>query len=239
MKGIDVSKWQGEINWLQVKASGVEFVIIKAGGSDAGFYEDPKFDVNYAGAHAAGIPIGVYYFVGSRCTSYEDGVADAKRCLNILQGRKLDLPVFIDVETTSPQDKEGATWAVVGFCETVRSAGYRAGVYGSDIAGFKDRLDVSKLSGIDKWVAKYSSEEPTYVKDWKIWQHSDRGNVAGISGNVDLDEASAAYITEKPSTTAGTIRQSYGTDNMKTELINGLLDIQNMAKELIEKCQML
>ncbi len=66
MKGIDVSKWQGDINWLKVKASGVEFVIIKAGGSDAGFYEDPKFAENYAGAYAAGLPIGVYYFVGPK-----------------------------------------------------------------------------------------------------------------------------------------------------------------------------
>ena len=240
MKGIDVSRWQGNISWLNVKASGVEFVIIKAGGSDSGFYEDPKFQENYAGAHAVGLPIGVYYFVGPKCVSYEDGVADAKRCINILKGRKLELPIFIDVETTSTEDKEGATKAVFGFYETVRAAGYKAGVYSSDIAGFKDRLDMSKLpKDIDKWVAKYSSFKPTYATDYAIWQYSDRGTVSGISGYVDLDEADETYIkshsTAQASTTAGAILQSAKSDD--TELINLALDIIEKLKELIEKCQ--
>lgn len=193
-KGIDVSHWQGGIDWSAVKASGVEFAIIKAGGSDAGFYKDSKFEQNYKGAKANGIPVGAYYFVGRNCTSYEDGVADAKRFADILKGKTFEYPVFVDLESTSIADKTGATWACRGFVETMEKAGYYCGIYASDIYGFKDRLDVSKLDGIDKWVARYGSK-PSYITEYGMWQSSDSGRVDGISGNVDMDEAYKDYPT--------------------------------------------
>ena len=78
LKGIDVSKWQGSINFKSVKSAGIDFVIIKAGGSDAGFYEDPMFKINYAGAKAAGLKVGAYYYVGSKFQGTESGIVDAK-----------------------------------------------------------------------------------------------------------------------------------------------------------------
>ena len=86
IKGIDVSHWQGTIDWNKVKAAGIKFAIIKAGGSDAGFYTDSKWEANYKGAKAAGIPIGAYYFVGKDCVTAAAGKADAERFIQILKG---------------------------------------------------------------------------------------------------------------------------------------------------------
>lgn len=191
-KGIDVSKWQGTIDWSAVKASGIEFAILKAGGSDAGFYRDPMFETNYSGAKAAGIPVGAYYFVGKNCTSYADGVADAKRFIQILSGKAFEYPVYIDLESTTPADRAGATQACIGFAKTMEDAGYYCGIYASDFYGFKERLDISLLEHIDKWVARYGSN-PTYVTEHGMWQYTDNGHVNGINGNVDLDEAYKDY----------------------------------------------
>lgn len=190
--GIDVSRYQQEIDWNAVKKSGIEFAILKAGGSDAGFYTDIQFERNYAGAKAAGIPVGAYYFVGKNCISREDGIADAHRFLKMLAGKQFEYPVYIDLETTPPEKKTGATDAVIGFCETMEAAGYYCGIYASDISGFKDRLELSRLTAFDKWVANYISQ-PGYVDTYGMWQRSSQGRVAGITEKVDLDECYMDY----------------------------------------------
>ena len=192
--GIDVSVYQGNIDWKAVRNSGIEFAIIRAGGSDAGFYKDSKFEQNYANAKAVGMPVGAYYFVGSGCTSKADGIADARRFLDIIRGKSFEYPVYIDLESTSPSAKSGATEACIGFCETMENAGYYCGIYASDVSGFNDRLDLSGLSKFDKWVARYGSK-PVIVKNYGIWQKSDSGRINGINENVDLDEAYMDYPT--------------------------------------------
>lgn len=191
-KGIDVSHWQGDIDWKAVRTTGIEFAIIKAGGSDNGFYTDSCWEKNYAGAKAVGMPVGAYYIVGPRCISRADGIADAQRFIEQLKGKQFEYPVFIDLELTSPSDKLGATEAVCGFCETMEAAGYYCGIYASDIFGFKDRLDLLHLTAHDKWVARYGSK-PTYVQSYGMWQSSSTGKITGISGDVDLDEAYKDY----------------------------------------------
>ena len=192
MKGIDVSHYQEKINWEQVKTGGIEFAIIKAGGSDDGFYTDHTFETNYTGAKAAGIPIGAYYIVGPLCISREDGIADAKRFIEIIKGKTFEYPVYIDLEVTSPKDKTGATDACIGFCQTMEQAGYYCGIYASDVSGFADRLDLSRLTAYDKWVARYGSK-PQYVKSYGMWQYSSTGKVSGIAPDVDLDESFMDY----------------------------------------------
>ena len=192
MNGIDISRWQGNIDWKLVKESGVEFVILKAGGSDDGFYEDSKFQENYEEAKNNGIPVGAYYYVGPNCTSAEDGKADAERFLNILNSKTFEMPVVLDFESTSPSDRDGATDAAIAFCEVLENAGYYVAIYASDISGFKDRLDIDRLSEYDKWVARYGSE-PQYVNDYGIWQFTSEGLVPGISGNVDMNIAYKDY----------------------------------------------
>ena len=190
--GIDVSRWQGDIDWTKVREAGIEFAIIKAGGSDDGFYTDSKFEKNYKGAKEAGISVGAYYIVGSKCVSRIDGVSDANRFINIIKGKQFDYPVYIDLELTSPADMCGATDACIGFCQTMEKAGYYCGIYASDISGFVDRLDMSRLTQFDKWVARYGGK-PTAVKRYGIWQKSSTGAVSGIAGKVDLNEAYEDY----------------------------------------------
>ena len=191
-KGIDVSHWQGTIDWNKVKKAGIEFAIIKAGGSDAGFYTDSKWEANYKGAKAAGIPIGAYYFVGKDCVTAAAGKADAERFLQILKGKQLEYPVYMDNEAQPASAKTGITEATIAFCETMEDAGYFVGIYGSAVSGFKERMDDSKLTPYAHWVAQYSSK-CTYKGDYGIWQYSSKGSVDGISGNVDLDYAYVDY----------------------------------------------
>ena len=192
IKGIDVSHWQGTIDWNKVKKAGIEFAIIKAGGSDAGFYTDSKWEANYKGAKAVGIPVGAYYFVGKDCVTAAAGKADAERFLQILKGKQLKYPVYMDNEAQPTSAKAGITEATIAFCETMESAGYFVGIYGSAVSGFKERMDDTRLTPYAHWVAQYASK-CSYKGDYGIWQYSSKGFVDGISGNVDLDYAYVDY----------------------------------------------
>lgn len=198
IKGIDVSHWQSHINFEKVKEAGIEFVILKAGGSDKGFYKDSFFEEHYERAKAAGLKVGAYYFVGHMFYGRVSGEADAMRFLEIIKDKQFDFPVFVDIETTSPAHKDLATEAAISFCETMESAGYFVGIYASDISGFKERLYLDRLRAYTMWVANYS-REPTYVKEYAIWQHSSKGSIPGVAGNVDLNlsKTDFAVIREK------------------------------------------
>lgn len=193
IKGIDVSHWNGEINFNQVKAAGVEFVIIKAGGSDRGFYTDSKFITNYNRAVAAGLSVGAYYFAGKKFRGIESGVLDARRFIKILDGLKFDYPVFIDIEAQENRYKEEITDAAVAFCEEMEKAGYFVGIYASDISGFKDKLNHERIeSYYVYWVARYG-KEPEICKNYGLWQYSSKGRIPGIIGSVDLDISAVDY----------------------------------------------
>jgi GH25 family lysozyme M1 (1,4-beta-N-acetylmuramidase)/LysM repeat protein len=194
IKGIDVSHWQGTIDWTKVKAAGIQFAIIKAGGSDAGFYTDSKWEANYKGAKAAGIPVGAYYFVGKDCVTAAAGKADAERFIQILKGKQLEYPVYMDNEAQPASAKAGITEATIEFCETMEAAGYYVGVYGSTYSGFKERMDDSKLTAYSHWVAQYA-DKCTYTGNYGIWQYSSKGSISGISGNVDMDLAYQDFPT--------------------------------------------
>ena len=192
IKGIDISHWNGSIDFEKVKASGIEFVIIKAGGSDKGFYTDSKFKENYDKALAAGLSIGAYYFAGRYFRGVEAGVTDAQKFIDILKGLKFDYPVFLDIEAQDSRYKEEITDAAVAFCEQMEKAGYFVGIYASDIAGFKDRLNHERISSYAHWVARYG-KEPEVCKAYGIWQYTSKGSVSGISGSVDMDVSAVDY----------------------------------------------
>lgn len=192
IKGIDVSVWQGNIDWNKVKASGIKFAILKSGGSDDGFYTDSKFEQNYKGAKAAGIPVGAYYFVGKGCISAADGKADAERFIAQLKGKQFEYPVYMDCEVTPPSAKKGATDAAIAFCETLEKAGYYAGIYGSTYSTFESRLDDSRLTKFAHWVAQYANS-CDYWGEIGIWQYASNGYVSGINGNVDMNYAYVDY----------------------------------------------
>lgn len=192
-KGIDISRWQGAVDFNRVKAAGMDFCLIKAGGSDAGFYTDKNFHLNVAGAMEAGLDFGFYYFVGKYCTSSEAGLADAQRFYNIIKGYLPTYPVYIDFEAPNGYNRQGNTNACISFCDYMEKQGYYAGIYASDISGFKDKLYKDQLVRFDKWVAKYSAYEPKMIPSWGIWQYSSKGRVPGIKGNVDLNRSKHNY----------------------------------------------
>ena len=191
--GIDISHWQGNVDFNKVKKSGIDFVIIKAGGSDNGFYEDIKFKSYYKQAKDAGLYVGCYYFAGPKFLGDLSGESDAKRFLRIIGGLKFEFPVYIDVELTSfPIDKFKTTSATISFCRYMEYNKYYCGIYASDISGFRDMLDLSRLDRFDKWVARYGSS-PKYVKSYGMYQYRNSGFINGIHGKVDLDCAYKNY----------------------------------------------
>lgn len=191
MKGADLSRWNYVYNY-ELVAKELDFVILKSGGSDAGFYKDGSFEQKYNRFSKLYVPMGAYYFVGPEFYGKGAGVADAKRFLDQVKGKRFEFPLFLDIETTSPARKSEATTAAIWFCETLEEAGYYASIYASDISGFKDRLEIERLTAYDKWVARYGSK-PKYMTNYGIWQASSSGRVDGIQGNVDIDYAYQDY----------------------------------------------
>lgn len=210
-KGIDVSVWQGFIDFDKVKLSGIDFVIIKAGGSDDGFYTDSCFEINYNNAKKAALKIGCYYIVGSDFDTIEKGTKNAQHFAKIIKGKSFDYPIFLDLELTSPSQKYGATTASISFCDYLINLGYYVGIYASSISGFKDRLDITRLGKYDKWIAQYSSNKPTYPTDCKMWQYSSTGRIDGINCNVDMNISYYDYPTIIKNSNNSTISTNLST----------------------------
>ena len=191
-KGIDVSKWNGTINWQSVKDSGIDYVIIRAGYGTSTV--DPQFKTYIEGARNAGLKIGVYWF--SYATSTEKAILEAEKCLETISPYKnsITYPVFFDFEYASVDyaksngvniTKDSATQMANAFIDTVKSQGYTTGIYTNrDFSRnyFTDDL----ISSNNLWVAQYSSTN-TFGKPYSIWQYSEKGSVPGISGYVDLN----------------------------------------------------
>ncbi|MBQ8040644.1 MAG: glycoside hydrolase family 25 protein [Lachnospiraceae bacterium] len=190
--GIDVSKWQGNIDWDKVKASGVEFAMIRAGyrGSQTGaLVEDPNFLVNIRGAKRAGLKVGVYFF--TQAVNEVEAVEEASMVIALCDGYELDYPVVIDSEGAGGDgradslDTETRTKVCAAFCETIDNAGYEPGVYASR-SWYNANLDVKKLDKYRIWLAEYRST-PLYSGYYDMWQYTSKGKVDGIEGNVDLN----------------------------------------------------
>ena len=184
---IDVSHWQRSINFNLVKDSGIWGVIIKAGGSDAGLYTDPRFEEHYTAAVSAGLHVGAYYFVGKKCVTAADGTADANRFMTMLAGKEFDLPVYLDFEAPAPTTKTGNTNAAIAFCRAMEKAGYFTGIYASDVSGFVQRLNMTQLLSFTWWVARYGSVPMQATRNMTMWQYSSSGAIAGITGRVDMN----------------------------------------------------
>lgn len=143
--------------------------------------------------HERGIPVGVYWY--SCANTKAKGIAEVKKCLEIIKGKTISYPVFIDTEDNyhqRPSGKKAITDALVGFCETVESAGYYTGIYASS-SWFQDLTELDRLEPYDFWVAQWSSKEPTLRHG--IWQYTSKGKLSGYSGNLDMNYAYKDYKT--------------------------------------------
>ncbi|MCH5339521.1 MAG: glycoside hydrolase family 25 protein [Acetatifactor sp.] len=189
--GIDVSKYQGEIDFSKVKADGVNFVIIRAGYGKALKQKDPLFEKNYTNAKACGLNVGVYWF--SYAQSEENAKAEAEVCLDVLKGKQFEYPVFFDLEEEQQLSK-GKPFCgslVNAFCNTVEEAGYFAGLYMSR-SPLQTCIETEIASKYTLWVAEYNNK-CNYDGHIGMWQYTNKGKVNGISGNVDLDYAYVDY----------------------------------------------
>lgn len=190
--GIDVSKWNKEIDWEIVKAEGVDFAIIRCGyrGSTSGWLvEDPYFYKNLEGARKAGIKVGVYFF--TQAVDLVEAVEEASMVVSLLGDTKLDYPVFIDTEGAGGNGRAdsldpGTRTAVVNaFCRTIENAGMTSGVYASR-NWYLNNLNRDELNDQKVWLAEYR-QTPEYDGRYDMWQYTSSGAVAGIEGRVDLN----------------------------------------------------
>jgi len=181
--GIDVSYHQGAIDWSKVKT---DFAILRAGFGRYAYQKDPQFERNYAGAKAAGIPVGAYWY--SYAMSVEEAREEAHACMQVLEGKRFEYPVYFDIEEArqSNLDKAVLTAICEAFCDTLEKAGYFAGVYASTY-WFTNKLDHARLSSkYTIWLADYRA---VYNKTLKrdMHQYTSSGHMEGISWRVDFN----------------------------------------------------
>lgn len=192
--GVDVSYHQGRINWQEVADSGMEFAIIRIGfrgyGKTGSLNEDREFRRNLAGAKAAGLKVGIYFF--AQAINEEEAVEEAEYVLSLLGEEDLDLEIVYDPE--SILGDEARTDGVTGeqftkntraFCDRIREAGFKPMVY-ANMMWEAFMLDLSMLSDIPVWYADYEVR-PQTPYDFTMWQYTCEGRVAGIDGDVDIN----------------------------------------------------
>ncbi len=189
--GIDVSSYQGEIDWDKVKEQGVGFAIIKIGYSAADngkIYKDSRFSYNYNKANNAGIDVGIYFF--SQAMTTADAVREAKYVVRQIRGKNISMPVAYDMEYTEDNrvdelTVEERTEIADAFCTIIEENGYQPMVYGNP-QWLLQAVDLTYLSKYPIWLAHYT-DKSEYPYDYKIWQYTDRGKIEGIPKKVDLD----------------------------------------------------
>ena len=203
LKGIDVSEWQGYIDWSKVKADGIQFAFIRAGlrGYESGtIYEDTRVRENLEGATANGIPIGMYFY--TQAANTREAVEEAEMVLELISGYDVTWPIVLDAElenasTSRTKDltTQQRTENAIAFCERIEQAGYKAMIYGN-MRMLCGEMNVEGIEQYDKWFAQYFYR-PWYPYEYGIWQYSCEGKVSGISGDVDLNLAFRDYGSEE------------------------------------------
>lgn len=195
LRGVDVSKFQGEVDWDAVKAQGVDFAILRVGGrgqTEGKLYDDALFETYYEGAKAAGLQIGVYFY--SQAISVAEALEEADYVLSRIAGKRIDGPVVFDWETAGA---EGArtndipaaliTDCAIAYCERVKAAGYPPMVYLMRYDGYM-RYDLTRLLDYDWWYAgEYNGESPKFFYDFQMWQYTSSALLDGVEGKVDMD----------------------------------------------------
>lgn len=193
-KGIDVSKYQGKIDWKKVAEAGVEYAFIRVGirgyGSEGNIVLDDMFAQNVQGAKQAGIKVGVYFF--TQALTVEEAKQEAAIVLEQIAPYEIDYPVVCDVEKVSAQGARmnaltasQRTDVVIAFLEEIKAAGYTPMVY-ANLEMFSVMLEIQRLEDYDKWYANFGTEM-YFPYDYAVWQYSETGTVPGIEGDVDLN----------------------------------------------------
>ena len=207
--GADFSKHQGTIDWASVKQSGVEFVILRAAvrgyGSSGNLMTDSQIAANIEGALSQNIDVGIYVF--SQAVTTEEAVEEAERALDIIKGYDIKLPIYFDSEYSGAPNRTGRadgltkaerTSLAIAFCETVRNAGYKPGVYASK-SFFYNNLGYAAFQsrGYEIWLAHHISSVTDFKYPYNIWQYTSKGSIGGVQSEyADLDIAYYDYAND-------------------------------------------
>lgn len=205
--GIDVSSFQGDVDWEKVGTSGAEFALIRCGfrgyGSEGKLVEDKFFKQNMEGAIKNNLHVGSYFY--TQALNAEEAVEEAEFTIDLLKDYTFDGPVVIDVETASSEErikdltKEQRTENIIAYCEKISEAGYTPMIY-ADIKYFSMKMDISRLEKYGKWYANYNDHEMDaeesiwaynnpfmFPYEFSIWQYSNQGEMDGVKTTVDFD----------------------------------------------------
>lgn len=197
-KGIDVSKYQGDIDWQKVKADGVQFAVIRAGYGRELSQKDPYFEKNYAAAKSVGLQVGAYWY--SYADSIEDAKTEARTFLEAVKGKSFDLPIYYDVEENAQaqKGKEFVTSCILAFTDLVKQAGCNPGVY-ANTNWLTNYIDRDKLGDMSIWKADYREKYDTSIP-CDIHQYSSTGKINGINGRCDMNNGFAEFckIPDEP-----------------------------------------
>ena len=193
MNGIDVSVHNGAIDWQKVKASGIDFAIIRAGYGKSIAQKDKTFEANYAGCKANGIPCGAYWY--SYAVTPAEAEAEARVFIQAIAGKQFEFPLYFDIEEKNAlaTGKKNVSAIIRAFCAVMEQAGYWVGVYASR-AHIQSYIDDDTQKRYSLWVAEWGSTLH-YSGDYGIWQFSENGKVDGIAGSVDLNQCNVDYPT--------------------------------------------
>ncbi len=214
IKCIDISEWQGNVDFSKVKKTGVDYVILRAGFGRDATQVDSEFEENYKKAKAAGLKAGVYWY--SYAVDASDAVKEAKACLQVIKGKTFELPVFYDMEDNSQISfgKTALTKMARAFLDEIKKTGFSAGIY-ANANWFSNYLDYDSLyKDYFVWLAQYND-----VAEFKcdIWQYTSGGKVSGVSGNVDMNIIYGDRILKKVETPVK------ATESYETAFLQALL----------------
>ncbi len=231
VKGIDVSRYQGDIDFRKVKEDGYEFVIIQAGFGRFISQKDKYFEQNYRNAKSAGLKVGAYWY--SYAVTAAQAKAEAEVFLEVIKGKSFEYPVCMDIENESQRllsDNEVGD-IVNAFCSHMESAGYYAAIY--SYANFlKSKIPAECRKKYDVWIASFDVSAPDYSGNYGMWQYSNSGRVNGIRVNCDLDYAYKDYpaiMTEKGLNGFGTERKRLDENGFrKGDRGNGVLSLKQL-----------
>lgn len=216
-KGIDVSEFQGKIDWEKVKNDGIEFAILRCGyGMDFSNQDDVEYERNANECERLGIPYGVYLM--SYANTVEKARSEAEHVLRLIEGRKISLGVWHDIEdngTSGAINKETLTNIINTFCNTIKNAGYKVGVYAS-LNWLENKIEKTIKDNYDIWVAQYYSK-CEYEGKYIMWQHTSSGKVNGISTNVDVN-----ILYEDLPVINNNDNNNSKTNNSKEEIVKSL-----------------
>lgn len=244
---IDVSEWNGKIDWKKVKESGINYAILRIGGryGKSGFlYSDDRFLENIKACNELNIKVGVYFF--TQAIYLEEAEDEAEWTLEQVKDYKIDLPIYIDSEYLedgrhNDLDAEERTYIIEAFCKRIKAGGYKPGLYAS-LNWLQTEIDYSYLKNISLWIAQYNYEcECPYPYD--IWQYTSSGDVDGVKGdcdknliyNIPEDDIISDDIKVKA---VDVLLGKYGNgEERKRKLGNDYDKVQKLVNELYERME--